>query len=366
MKSMWIALLLMRSRSSVADRDRVGVAEREVARRVLVEQRVEERRCPSCRCGPRGRRARPRRAATRPRPWRSVPAARRRRRRRSRRRGRPRSGRGGRATTRAADVERLRRGDHAVGAQRVGCGRRSPRSAGSATCTMPSTVCMPGVSDAKREVGSRPTVRSVPGPSKRSASKRCSSRRAPASCSCPSRAHATRRRRRARRAAARRSSCSQSWPAPSRRRARGGRDAPIRASPTGRRPVRRLRVDHVEVLARAPAARRARRRAGSMPSRSPGGTCGVIEMRDAVCPRRASSRRWPYQRRDEIERVRVARSSRSASRGGRSTRGRRSAPRARRRRRRRVVRAAPRAARRRSRRSGRAGRSRRPRRSRPA
>ena len=43
MKSMWIALVLMRARSSVADRGRVCVPEREVAGGVLVEQRVEER-----------------------------------------------------------------------------------------------------------------------------------------------------------------------------------------------------------------------------------------------------------------------------------------------------------------------------------
>ena len=47
--------------------------------------------------------------------------------------------------------------------------------------TIPSTVRMPGVSDEKRDVGSRPTVRSVPGPVKRRASNPYASIRFPAS-----------------------------------------------------------------------------------------------------------------------------------------------------------------------------------------
>ena len=42
MKSMWIPLLLTRPRSSSPDGEREAVAERDVARRVLVEQRVVE------------------------------------------------------------------------------------------------------------------------------------------------------------------------------------------------------------------------------------------------------------------------------------------------------------------------------------
>ena len=44
MKSMWIELALMRGTSSAPTRDRIGVPEGEVARGVLVEQRVEEDR----------------------------------------------------------------------------------------------------------------------------------------------------------------------------------------------------------------------------------------------------------------------------------------------------------------------------------
>ena len=106
---------------------------------------------------------------------------------RSRPPGRPRSGRGGPSTTRAADVERLRRGDDAVGAQRIGrrCDLLGRQVRVRGRRRRPSAC--PGVSEANREVGRRPTVRSVPGPSKCSASKRRASIRWPASCSWPSR-----------------------------------------------------------------------------------------------------------------------------------------------------------------------------------
>ena len=181
MKSMWITLLLIRARSSVADRRRVGVAEREVAGGVLVEQRVEvgdprfadaslavdERELAEPRRALVLRAARAQRVGARlgvdlDHAARLEPHA------------QP-------AHDGAAHVERLRRRDDAVRALRIGRGEdllgRQVRDVRT-----PSTVVEPP--PAKREVGSRPIVRSVPGPSKRSASKRCSVRRAPTSCSC--------------------------------------------------------------------------------------------------------------------------------------------------------------------------------------
>ena len=159
-------------------------------------------------------------------------------------------------------------------------------------CTTPSTVCIPGVSDAKREVGSSPTVSSVPGPWNRSASNRCASIRLPASCNCASRtsqaaaASGSSRRRT-------KTSCSQSFAiavSSSRpgwtRRAHSG----TAHGTTVQFVVRALITSKFSAWAGSPSRPA---RAGSIPSSSPGGTCGVIEMR-TPWPSPSCSNRRPY------------------------------------------------------------------------
>ena len=94
--------------------------------------------------------------------------------------------------------------------------------------TMPSTVSKRAAMNG--DVGSSPTVRSVPGPSKCSASKRRSVSRSPASTSVGARAA----RRRPGRSSSRRQTCddllARAAPAPPRRRGRGARARPRQAS----------------------------------------------------------------------------------------------------------------------------------------
>ena len=150
---------------------------------------------------------------------------------------------------------------------------------------MPSTVVEPP--PANRDVGRRPTVRSVPGPSNRSASNRCSVSRAPTSWSCrPRSRHAaaasgssSRRSRRAR---------SSSFASASAGASSGCTTvAHVSGRPRDDTPVRRLRVDHVEVLAKRGKLVTAAR-AGSTPSIRPG-RC-VRRDRDARAVRSPSSR----------------------------------------------------------------------------
>ena len=174
--------------------------------------------------------------------------------------------------------------------------------------TIPSTVCMPGVSDAYREVGSRPTVRSVPGPSKRSESNRYESTRFPASWSCARRAcHAAAGSGSSSRST--KISCSQSramavssstpgWT----RHAQSG---------DGHGTTVQLVVLALITSKFSASAGSASRpaSAGSIPARSPGGTCGVIEMR-TPCPSPRSSSRLPYQSGTKSSVSSAARSSR--------------------------------------------------------
>ena len=170
----------------LADGHRVGAAERDVRGGVLVEERVEEDACPGRRCGPRGRRGRPRPGARRPRRGRRSRAGRRRPRRRRSRTARP--PRNSTSSPRMIDppttsgfVART------TPSTRAGSGELKISSDGRlGMWTMPSTVEKRAAM--KREVGSSPTVRSVPGPSKCRASKRRALTRSAASTSWSARA----------------------------------------------------------------------------------------------------------------------------------------------------------------------------------
>ena len=206
------------------------------------------------------------------------------------------------AHDRPADVERLRRRDDAVGAQRVG---RRGDLLGRQVRRVDHAVDRLHAGrrrSAKREVGSRPTVRSVPGPSKRSASKlRASSARARV-VQLPE-ALAPRRRRVGlvepqhvdellpERAPSPSSSSSPGCT----RRAHSG----VAHGTTHQFVVLALITSKFSLIAGSwsrPA------RAGSMPSSSPGGMCGVIEMREP-CARRARAAAAPYHGGHEVERV---------------------------------------------------------------
>ena len=302
MKSMWIALRLMRWAILVADRIGIGIAERDVARRVLVEQRVEEdgARLPM--------RPSPSTSATSPR--REAPSS-----FAQRVPQRLRAVVGldlDRASAleadaevrddRAADVERLRCRDDAVRARRIG---RREDLLGRQVRVMDDPVdrrACRASPDAKCDVGSRPTVRSVPGPLKRSASKRASSSLRPASCSCASR----------RRHAAAGVGLVEPQHEDELSQSRASAVVVVElgmddSRPLGRRPgndapVRRLGVDHLEDAPRARAAGRGRRAPGRCRRAARAACCGVIEMREP-CAFPRSSRRCAVPRRHELERV---------------------------------------------------------------
>ena len=161
--------------------------------------------------------------------------------------------------------------------------------------TTPSTVVEPGASPANCEVGSRPTVRSVPGPSKCSESSPAASSRLPTACSSPTRSRHARRGVVGRRAAACRRAAPRASPAQRRRRAPDARPVPTRPSPTERRTSSSsASLITLEVRPAASAAGRGRRRQGRRPSINPGGIVGATEIR-TPCPSPSWRIRCGYQ-----------------------------------------------------------------------